>query len=197
MNFKSAMGSLSVAIMLAAYTIYIWKTLRLKSVRPHPFSWFLWGVVTGVVYLVQRTHGAGAGSWVVGLTAIICLLICALSLRKYEWDFSHFDWFDRFCVLAGLLVFAFYLSTKNPTWSAVLATMVDLIGYVPTVKKGWKSPYGDSELSFWLNSFKFAPSLLALESYSLATWLYPATLVVMNAAVALMLHSRRKEIGAP
>lgn len=189
--FKPAMGALSVVIMLVAYSIYIWQTSRAGGVRPHPFSWFLWGFVTGVAYLVQVTQGAGPGSWVVGLTALICFLIGGLSFFKHRWRFSLFDW----CALAaGLLVFGYYLLSKNPTLSAVLATTTDVIGYASTIKKGWTEPHKDSATSFALNSAKFIPSLLALESYSLATWLYPATLVLVNGAVATLLLVRRRQL---
>jgi|ERR1039458_7543344 hypothetical protein len=191
MTFKSAMGILSVIIMLAAYTTYIWQTARAGGVRPHPFSWFLWGVVTGVAYLVQITQGAGAGSWVVGFTAVICFLIGAVSLFKHRWHFSLFDWLS---LAAGLLVFLYYMLSRNPTQSAILATATDVIGYGSTIKKGWAEPHGDSAPSFALNSIKFIPSLLALGSYSLATWLYPATLVLMNGAVATMLILRGRHL---
>src|SRR4051794_16401006 len=126
MTFKSAMGILSVLIMLIAYAIYLWQTARADGVRPHPFSWFLWGFVTGVAYLVQLTQGGGAGSWVVGFTALFCFLIGAISFLKRKWHFSLFDWLS---LGAGLLVFGYYLLSKNPTWSAVLATTTDVIGY--------------------------------------------------------------------
>lgn len=189
--FKPAMGALSVIIMLVAYSIYIWQTARAEGVRPHPFSWFLWGFVTGVVYLVQIAQGGGAGSWVVGFTAAFCLLIGAVSLFKHRWRFSLFDWMS---LGAGLLVFGYYLLSKNPTWSAILATTTDVIGYASTIKKGWAEPHKDSATSFALNSAKFVPSLLALGSYSLSTWLYPATLVLMNGAVATMLLLRRRHL---
>jgi hypothetical protein len=189
-EYKSALGVLAVAIMFAAYATYIWQTARKGGVQPHPFSWLLWGFVTGVVYLVQKGNGGGAGSWVTGATAAICFFIGTFSLLKHKWRFSYFDWL---CLGAGLLVFGFYLVAKNPTYSAVLATITDGLGYGSTIKKGWIEPSKDSATSFALNSVKFVPSLFALESYSIATWLYPLTLVVLNAGVAVMLLARRRQ----
>lgn len=190
MIFKSAMGVAAVIIMFIAYTIYIWQTARGEEVRPHPFSWFLWGFVTAVAYLVQISEGGGAGSWVVGLTAVICLLIGAVSFFKYRWRFSLFDWLS---LCAGLAVFAYYWASKNPTQSAILATATDVVGYGSTIRKGWAEPHKDSATSFALNSAKFIPSIFALQSYSLATCLYPTTLVLMNGAVAAMLLWRRQQ----
>ncbi len=192
MAFKNDMGALSIAIMLIAYTVYIWQTLTTDRVRPHPFSWFLWGLVTSVAYLVQRAQGGGPGSWVVGLTAITCFVIGAFSFVKHHWEFAAFDWL---CIAAGLVVFAYYAVSKNPTSSAILATTTDVIGYGSTIKKGWTHPHADSATSFALNSAKFVPALLALESYQLATWLYPATLVVVNGLVAAMLLLRRYRLA--
>jgi hypothetical protein len=189
MTEKSALGILSIAIMAVAYAIYLWQTIRHDEVQPHPFSWLLWGFVTGVVYLVQRTEGGGAGSWVTGFTAIICLLIGGVSFLKHRWKFSRFDWLS---LALGVFVFGFYLFTKEPTQSAVLATATDLVGYGSTIKKGWAYPRADSATSFLLNSLKFVPSLFALDSYSVATWLYPLTLVFVNGAVAVMLIARRR-----
>jgi hypothetical protein len=193
MLFKHAMGVLSVVIMFIAYAIYIWQTARAEGVRPHPFSWFLWGLVTGVAYLVQRAQGGGAGSWVVGLTAIICLGIGGLSFLKHRWHFPPIDWMY---LVAGFVVFGYYLVSKNPTQAAVLATATDVIGYGSTIRKGWSEPDEDSATSFALNSAKFVPALFALESYSLATWLYPATLVVVNGFVAMMLVVRRQQLAS-
>jgi len=193
LTFKSAMGVLSVVIMLIAYAIYIWQSTRAEGVSPHPFSWFLWGFVTGVVYLVQIAQGAGAGSWVVGFTSVVCLLIGAISFFRNRWRFSLFDWLS---LGTGIVVFAYYLLSKNATQSAILATATDVIGYGSTIKKGWAEPHKDSVTSFALNSAKFVPSLFALGSYSLATWLYPATLVLMNGAVATMLILRRRNADA-
>ena len=177
-----------MAISAVAYGIYLWQTAKKGGVQPHPFSWFLWGLVTAVAYLVQQSQGGGPGSWVSGFTSVVCFVIGGLTLAKHRWRFSWFDWF---CLGAGFLVYAFYLLAKDPTQSALLATGTDVLGYGSTIRKGWIEPHKDSATSFALNGVKFVPALFALESYSVATWLYPATLVAVNGAVALMLLVRR------
>lgn len=180
-----------MAITVAAYAIYIWQTTRRRGVRPHPFSWFLWGFVTAVAFLVQQSSNGGPGSWVTGLTATVCFFIAGVSLVRNKWRFTRFDWVG---LGIGLIVFGFYLIVREPKASAVLATATDVIGYGPTIKKGWFEPWRDSITSFTLNSIKFVPSLFALNSYSLATWLYPLTLVIVNAGVAFLLFIRRHEL---
>ncbi|SRR6266498_300560 len=182
------LGALSVAISILAYSTYLWRTVEKKGIAPHPFSWLLWGCVTTVAALAQYAKGAGPGSWVTAFTAIVCFIIGTLTLLKHRWLFSRFDWFS---LGAGVIVVLFYIVEKNPTASAVLATTADVLGYNSTIKKGWINPYSDSAISFALNSVKFIPALFALNTYSIATWLYPATLVLVNGGVAVMLVARR------
>jgi hypothetical protein len=194
MSLKIGMGILSVTIMLAAYALYLWQTTKWPNIKPHPFSWLLWGVVTGVAFLIQLAGGAGPGCWVMGLTCATCIVIGSVSLIKQPWEFSRFDWLS---VLAATMVFIYYLLSRSPTQSAILTTLVDVFGYGPTIRKGWEKPYDDSFVSFLLNSMKFIPSLFAMESYSLTTCLYPSALIVMNGAVAGILLLRRRQLASP
>jgi hypothetical protein len=122
----------------------------------------------------------------------MCFVIGLFSLFKHRWQFALFDWLS---LSAGIILLFYYLLAKNAFSSAILATAMDVVGYGPTVKKGWAKPYNDSVSSFALNSIKFIPALCALKSYSLTTWLYPFTLVVVNGAVALMLFLRRQRVA--
>jgi len=191
------MGASAVLIALIAYAIYGWQTLT-GATRPHPLSWLIFGILTGTGFLVQWQEGAGAGSWVMGFTAAICFLLAALSVRRGEKSFPWYEWAFLF---AAAVVFLFYLTTKEPTFSAILATVVDVLGYGPTLTKAWSRPRSDSITSFTLNSVKFIPSLFAMNSISVATCVYPATLIVVNLAVALLLLWRRRQLsdgaGAP
>jgi len=194
-NWKQLMGSLSVLMALLAFGIYGWQTV-VGRVRPHPLSWVLFGLLSATGYLVQRDEGAGAGSWVMGVMTIICFLLCGISVAKGERSFSGQEW--TFLV-AGCVVFLLYLFTKEPTVAAVLATIVDALGFGPTFTRGWRSPYKDSATSFALNSAKYVPSLFAMGAISIATCIYPVSLIVMNAAVAVLLVVRRRVVaeGAP
>jgi hypothetical protein len=188
--FKEAMGALAVLIALVAYGIYGWQTITGQT-RPHPLSWLIFGILTGTGFLVQFNEKAGPGSWVMGFTAVICLVLAAMSIKKGERVFPWYEW--AFLIAAGV-VFIFYIWTKEPTISAVLATAVDVLGYGPTLTKAWSRPATDSVTSFALNSVKFIPSLFAMDSVSIATCVYPSTLIVVNAAVAILLLWRRRRL---
>ncbi len=184
----TALGALSVVIGAVAYSIYIAQTLR-TEVEPHPISWFLWGWVTFVAWLVQHSEGGRAGSWVTFFTFVVCFLISGVTFRKYEWRIYALD---KLVLVVGFIALGLYVLARNPTWAAILATTADVVGYYPTIIKGWNEPHKDSATSFALNGAKFLVAVFALGSYSLATWLYPITISIVNSGVAVMLLLRRK-----
>jgi len=190
MQLKVAMGLLSLLIMFLAYAIFLTQIAK-GNKRPHPMTWFGFALCTGAGYLVQIHKGAGAGSWVMGWTALFCLLIGAAGWLK---GVRHFDRFDKWSFGLGLAAFgawtACYLLNLDPTMVAVFATVSDLLLYGPSIKKGWRLPHEDSAMAYFLNSQKFVPALLALNTHAVATWLYPVALVVANGGMCVYIISR-------
>jgi hypothetical protein len=191
------LGAASVAIMVVGYAIYIRQTY-LNKVRPHPLSWVLFASTTGVAYLIQVSRGGGPGSWVMGLTAFVCFAISALSwYMGRRLSYSSRDWifFAGALLVLGCYVATVHVYKATPAIPAVVATIADVVAYVPTVVKGWSKPHDDSVTSFLFNSAKFLPSVAALGPYTLATHLFPVTLGIVNALVAAMLVLRRLYLG--
>jgi hypothetical protein len=207
-SFKNVMGALAVLIAIAAYAIYVWQSLRGEA-RPHPLSWLIFGVLTGTGYLVQLDQSAGPGSWVMAITAAVCFLLCLMSFWRGE---RAFPWYEWAFLLAATIVFIFYLWSRQPNRfgialsdplrnilirhgpaiSSCLAAAVNVLGFGPTVTKAWLRPQSDSITTFVLNSLKFVPSLLAMDSISVATCIFPITLIGANAVVAAVIYRRRQ-----
>ncbi len=207
------MGALAVALAVVSYAMYAWQTWH-GAARPHPLSWLIFGILAGTTYLVQLDQVAGPGSWVTGVTAVVCLLLCVMSLWQGERIFPWYEWAFLF---AAAVIFAFYLWSRQPALlaaslpaasrdvviahgpavSAVLATAVSLLGFGPTLTKAWHRPHSDSALTFMLNGLKFVPALLAMDSISVATCVFPVTLLIANIAVALVIYGRRSHYPHP
>lgn len=190
-EYKIILGSLSVLIAFVGYIIYF-KQIFLGKIKPHAFSWFIWGLLTGIMFVAQITEGGGSGAWVTGVTAFACFVIFAISLLKGEREFVKLDWL--FLVSALLSLFLWWI-TKQPVLSVILITITDAFGASLTLRKGYYKPFEESATLFALNSIKVVVALFALESYALATWLYPTYLVIGNGLIVLMLLIRRRQIG--
>jgi hypothetical protein len=96
--WRDALGILSVVLAILAALIYILQTLR-GEVRPHPLSWFLFGILSLTGYWVQRDEGVRQGSWTLLAMTIICFLFVAASVARGEWSFSRTEW--AFAVAGG------------------------------------------------------------------------------------------------
>jgi hypothetical protein len=189
-DWRDTLGLLSVALAVLAAVIYIAQTLR-GEVRPHPLTWFLFGVLSLTGYWVQHDQGARQGSWAMLAMTIISFLFVAASVARGERSFSRQEW--AFVAAAGA-VFALYMFSRDANVAAALTTAIDALGYGPTFLRGWAQPRKDSVTSFALNGVKFVPSLMAMDPISFATSFYPATVMVLNAAVAIMLIWRRRAL---
>jgi hypothetical protein len=189
MEYKIALGYLAILIGLTGYSFYI-KSIFKGHTKPHSFSWLLWALITGIVFSAQITKGGGAGAWVTGVSSIVCLFIGCAGLGKNRRPFSKFDWMFLGVALGAL---GLWYVTKDPTISIVLVATVDSLGYASTLRKGYLHPAEENITSFGLNSLKYIASVAALQSYSLATWLYPAAMIVMNGATAILVAVRRRQ----
>jgi hypothetical protein len=129
-----------------------------------------------------------------GVTAVVCLLLCLMSFWRGE---RAFPWYEWAFLLAAAMIFMFYLLSRQPTIAAVLAATVNVFGFGPTLTKAWRRPHSDSVTTFALNSLKYVPSFFAMDSLTVATCVMPAALVVANAAAALIIYARRFHNPAP
>ncbi len=193
MDLKIIIGGLATIIGLVSYIPYFRDIFNGKT-KPHFFSWFIWALLTGIAFFAQVIDKAGPGAWVTGLTAFICLLIAILALKKGEKEITKSDWM---CFIAALIGIAVWIKTDEPLFAVVLVTLVDAIAYIPTFRKSYYKPQEETLIEYELATLKFFISLFALQSLTLTTWLYPASLVLTNGAFVVMNIMRRRKLGVP
>lgn len=193
MTTAALFGLLSVAAMLAARLTYFASIWQGKT-RPHAFSWFIWGVISSIGFAAQFAEGAGAGAWARGFGAATCFLLVFISLFRGEKNITRADWITLAVALSAIPL---WILTKTPVWSVILVCLIDTIGYLPTVRKSWSKPQSESALSYSIGSLGAFLTLLAIENYTVSTWLYPAVLVASNGAMALFLLNRRSRLAVP
>jgi hypothetical protein len=160
--------------------------------KPHVFSWLVWGILTGIAFVAQVVEKAGPGSWVTGFTAIICLIIAGLAYSRGERDITRIDWA---CFIAAIFGIVLWVLTDNALLAVIIVTITDALAYIPTFRKTYYKPYEETLIEYALGSLKFVIGFAALESFALTAWLYPASLVVMNAAFVVMALIRRIQLG--
>ena len=188
MDYKIALGIVASGVGLVGYVPYFRDIFR-GTTKPHVFSWFVWGLLTGIAFFVQLAKGGGAGSWVTGITAVACFVIAGLALKYGEKGITTSD---RLSFAGAILGIVLWQLTENPLTAVILVTLIDALGFLPTFRKAYHKPHEETASTFVFSSLKFAIGIIALQSLTLATWLYPASLVIMNGAFVVMLVVRRR-----
>lgn len=173
---------------LYAFYPYIRDILRGKT-HPHVFSWVVWGLLMIIAFFAQVSEEAGPAAAVTGIFALLNLVVVALALRHGERTITRGDWV---MLATALLAIPLWLATKNPVWSVVLISMIDVVAFIPTFRKSWGKPGEETLQTYILCGASFALSLLVVEAVNLSTILYPATLMTTNAVFVAMVALRRR-----
>ena len=189
-DYKIFLGYGAIVVGIIGYIPYLYGIFKNK-VRPHAFSWLVWGTTIGIVFFIQLEEKGGAGSWVTGISSLICFAIFILASLKNRQKFPLFDWMSLFSALFVLLL---WWKTNNSILSIVLITVADTMGFLPTFRKAFLKPFEEVAITFILNAVKYSIAIIALENLSLASWLYPATVVFTNSAFVSMLFLRRRQL---
>ncbi len=90
-TLKLTFGILSLIPAVAAYVIYF-RHLLAGRVKPHAFSWLIWGILAGNGFIAQFVAGAGLGAWVTGLTRLVWQSLVSLFSKPGEVTLSRLDW---------------------------------------------------------------------------------------------------------
>jgi hypothetical protein len=190
MNLKLLFGILSIIPAVIAYFFYFRDMLRGKT-KPHAFSWLIWGLLAGNGFLAQVSAHAGIGAWVTGLTAVASLTIFCFALKIGATKPTFFDWMLLGLALSGLLLL---FVVKNEEVALGLTLLALAAGFAMNIRKAYRLPLEESAISFWLNALKFVPAIFALAHITFLTAGYPLTAALGNAAVALVVQLRCRQI---
>lgn len=196
MGLKTFLGIAATLMALVAYVPYFRNMLAGRT-RPHAFTWLVWASLTAIAFAGQVVEGGGPGAWVTGFTAAVSFVIFGYALwqgRGTQRDIVLVDWLS----LAGAaLALVLWGVTDNPLTAVLLITVIDALAFVPTFRKSYRRPWEETAVTYSLSGLKFVIAIFALEQLTPTTWLYPASLVLMNGLFVGMLLVRRRQLQVP
>ncbi len=184
----------AIVLTFAAYAPYI-QAIRAGQVKPHFFSWLIWTLTTAIVFFAQLAADGGAGAWPTGVSGAITIYVAWLAFVLRS-DFSATP-VDKAFLGAALLSLPLWYVTDDPLWSVVILTVVDALGFGPTLRKVLAKPQEESMTFYALFAVRSGLSVLALESRTLTTVLFPAVMIVACILVCGLLWWRRRSLPPP
>lgn len=190
LTYKPILGIVAVAIGFVSYVPYF-KGILSGRTKPHAFSWLVWATLNAIAFAAQVVGKSGPGAWVTGCTALMCTCIFVLALMKGERKFATFDWLSLGGAALALLLWQL---TDMPVVAVALITLTDVLGFLPTLKKGFLKPREENVAHFALGSISVLVALFAIETLTLTTWLYPAAIMLLDGSFAVILVLRRRSL---
>lgn len=189
---KELLSAAAIILTFALFVPYI-RSIHLGKTKPHVFSWVVWGMGTLTVFFAQLAGQGGIGAWPIGVSGVITSYIALLAyLNRADTQITRMDWLFFIAALSAL---PFWFLTSNPMWAIVTLTVVDVMGFGPTVRKAYRHPYEESTGFFALSVVRNLLVILALERYSLTTALFPAVVGVACLLLVCMLIYRKRSLS--
>jgi hypothetical protein len=162
-----------------------------KEINPHPVTWFIGSIVSAVTFFGAFVKGGGVGVWPILASEVFTILIFLFSLRlAMQTNFKIVkkqDWVLLSVCLLGII--PWYL-TNDPTVSVIVVVAVDLISFVPTIRKTKENPSSENKILFICNVLRHIIILFTLASVNIATSLHSFAMVLANAVILYYIFKR-------
>lgn len=189
MEFKEILGIIASLVAAGISLSYIYTIVRGKT-RPHLYSVAMDALISTIVFAGAFTAGAGAGIWSLGVATVLVYVMVILCFKYGTKDVKPID---GIFALAALLSVVPWVLTKDPTISVVLASLINVLSFIPAFRKTWNDPYSEPVVIWGANAVKHLISLPATSVFSVATVIYSLSVITLNVIfVTMMLMRRRK-----
>jgi len=194
MYLKELASTLAIILTLIAFLPYLRGILG-NTIKPHFFTWVIWGITTTVVFFAQLQDKGGVGAWPVGVSGCLTISIAVLAfIKRADISIRLLDWVFLIAALSSLPVWFF---TTDPMLAVVILTIVDVLGFGPTAIKVWHAPWTESPVFYFLYVISNLLVLVALENYSVTTALFPAAIALGCLSMMLLVWGRSRVLPEP
>ncbi len=159
-----------------------------KRVQPHPYTWFLWSIVSLVIFFGQLVKGAGLAVLATGASEIFTIIIFILSLR---YGFKNIVRKDTYFLIIALLGLIPWYLTKDPTISVIIVVAIDLTAFIPTLRKTWSFPKTETPMLYRMNVLRHVLILLTLDTYNIATTIHSISMICTNSLMTFFIERKK------
>lgn len=158
-------------------TLPYYATIFSKKTKPSRATWFIWSILSIVLFATYYSSGARETLWQPGLAMFFNASFAILSLK---YGVGGTTKLDIFCFLGALLSLTLWYITQDPVVGLTVIIVVAVIGSIPTIVKVWKDPQTENSTTWLLWALANVANLFAIRSWDYEIALYPieATIVI-------------------
>lgn len=176
------------ALFVALLPWYL-RAIFAGGAEPHPLSWGIWAAIS-VAGMLSTTAGGGAGPMaiVLAVASLVQCVIFAMALVRAPLALTARDLWPAVPAAIGVVA---WLIARAPLLATVGVVVADLCGLGPTLTKTWWSPYSEPPVIWAVGTVALLLGCLSVTRPSVATLLYPVSVMAGSAAVAAVAQLRR------
>lgn len=164
------------------------------NIKPHPYTWFIWSIVSMTTFFGGLAKGAGIGALPTGIAEGFTIVIFLFSLASvFKGDVGHIRKVDHYFFTLALLGLIPWWATKDPTFSVVTVVVIDLVAFIPTIRKTWQQPGTERPTLYEMNVGRHMLTLASLGAYNVATMIHSIAMILVNSAMTLILITKGKQ----
>jgi hypothetical protein len=190
---KEIFAIVAAFLAIAGNVPYVIDILK-GRVKPHAYTWFVWTVVSAIVFFGQLSKGAGIGALPTAVSEVFTLIIFLLSIK---YGFRHVTKTDTFFLLLALAGIIPWIITNDPTVSVIIAVSIDVIAFFPTLRKTWREPKTEMPILYGANVARHILALFSLQAYNIATMLHSIAMISTNLMMTVLLIFRNTKGKKP
>lgn len=192
---KEILAIIASILAIVGNISYLKDTIK-GNVKPHPYTWFIWSIVSMTTFFGGLVKGAGIGALPTGVAEAFTIVIFLYSLqylfKKHKGHIHKSDHYFFVIALLGLIPWAL---TKDPTISVIVVVAIDVVAFIPTLRKTWIRPQTERPLLYEMNVSRHILTLFALNSYNIATTLHSIAMICTNTLMTLFIKIRTRSVS--
>jgi len=93
---------------------------------------------------------------------------------------------------AALLGIIPWVLTNDPSLSVIIVVIIDLVAFIPTLKKAWYFPQSETPILYTSNVLRHSFALVAISSYNISTVLHSIAMIVVNTIMSVFILIRKQ-----
>ena len=177
---KEALAIIAAILAFIGNISYLKDTFK-GRIEPHPYTWFIWSIVSMTTFFGGLAKGAGIGALPTGVAEGFTIIIFIFSLKYlFNGKAGHIRKIDNYFLAICLLGLIPWIITKNPTISVIVIVLVDIFAFIPTLRKTWVNPETEKALLYEMNVSRHILTLFSLQTYNIATTFHSIAMICTN-----------------
>ena len=178
------LGIIAGILSFAAYSLYIFSTLKGKT-KPNRSTWWILTLVGLMIAASYYAGGARDTMWIALSYVLGPAIIAILSLKYGE---GKWEKLDKLCLTGALISAVIWYFSQSALLVLIINIVMDFLGLVPTIKKSYLRPAGEDRIAWTLEFVAGALNVFAVEKWIFAIAFYPVYLLIINGIVTLLLY---------